>query len=89
MNFAGKLLSPVFLKWIAGLAMIGLLGMTPWHQQTPPAEADTPFPVEYYYKVEQPETRVVVAGTINLSQADLSVVNAVLRLFVEAASGGS
>ncbi len=39
--------------------------------------------------IMQPDTRVVVAGTINLSRADLDVVNAVLRLFVEAASGDS
>lgn len=36
--------------------------------------------------IMQPDTRVVVAGTINLSGADLAVVNQVLRLFVEAAS---
>ncbi len=36
----------------------------------------------------QADTRVVVAGTINFSQAD-SVVREVLKLFVEAASGGS
>ena len=34
------------------------------------------------------DTRVVVAGTIKFSQAD-SVVREVLKLFVEAASGGS
>lgn len=39
--------------------------------------------------IMQPDTRVVVAGTINLSQADLSIVTRVLDLFVEAASGGS
>jgi len=37
--------------------------------------------------VMQPDVRVVVVGLINLSNADLSVVRSVLRLFVEAASG--
>lgn len=52
MSFAGKLLSPGFLKWTLGIAMIGLLGTAPWHQPPPRAEDDTPFGVEYYYKVK-------------------------------------
>ncbi len=52
MRFASTLLSPAVLKWIAGLVMVGLLGTASWSQPPSQTEADTPFPVEYYYKVE-------------------------------------
>lgn len=39
--------------------------------------------------IVQPDARVVLAACINLSSADLSVAQEVLRLFVEAASSGS
>ena len=52
MRLAGTLRAPFLLKSIAVLAMVGLLGMTPWHGQPAPPEADTPFPVDYYYKVK-------------------------------------
>ncbi len=47
MNIANKLLSPTLL-----IVMIGLLGTMPQNPQPAPNEADTPFAVEYYYKVE-------------------------------------
>ncbi len=52
MRFADKRSPLAWPKWVSAIAVIALLGLVPLRPPMPQAEADAPFAVEYYYKVE-------------------------------------